>query len=511
MAYNSGKVYMSDPTGKVSQWVDGHEVDMFKKEGFKVLPVRLRQTSPTGNVVERTFMSDRVPSVWKDSGSVSEVPAGQEGESTPVGAAIGNNLKSAFIETGRAAVPAMASMMVPGVGALPALARLGVYTGVGGGSNMAADAMQGREIDPATSFTQAGVAGVSGLPFEAAANYLPKWAPRMVSDVLRPSASQQKAMEAVAKRQGTSPAEVDYDRAAQQLLAERTPSGGRVMPNKQGAAALESMNQQTNQSVNDILDMADASGFRVAPTQLVRSPEIAQLRRDLRKEVDGNERVAALTNRLKAFLESRATKGTPNTPATPPKNTGLFDQHGNPIQTPGTPFKAGQPRQQKLYTARKLGAQEQPPNEGEKAVWRRGAATVNRARSQGTSTDKQLQIDALVDDALARAAVRHLEHTGFTTADPERAGQQIGVDELNQRLERRIPLEETVKEHLRRPPMSFGERIGLIRGRLPFPDAAVLRAAYGATNPGFVPQMMGGAAATRASIDALLNAGRVAK
>lgn len=507
MAFNPGKVFMEAPNGK-RQWVDTGEVQMFKDANFKVLPVRLRHSDQNNNIVERTFMSDRIPPVWRNGEGVSEVPSGQEGRSTPMSGVLANNAKAGAIDAVRTGVPAAASMMVPGVGAVPALARLGMYTGVGGATNMAADAMQGREADPQSAFTQSAVAGISALPFEAAANYLPKWAPRMVSDVLRPTPSQQKKMEAIAARQGGSLPEVDYDSAAQQLLSERTPSGGRVMPNKQGAAALQDMNSQTNASVNDILDAADANGFKVLPTQLVRSPEVLQLRRQLRKEVDGAERIAALNNRLKAFLASRSTKGTPNTPAVAPKPTGVLDQYGNPIMGQGSPFVAGQPRTQKPFSARRLGAQEASPNEGEKAVWRRGASTINKAREQGTSTDKQAQIDALVDDALAHAAVRHLEGTGHTVPDFESPGQTVGVDELNQRLERRIPLEETVKDHLRRPPMSFGERVGLIRGRLPFPDAAVLKAAYGATNPGFVPQMMTGGATTRASIDALLNAGR---
>jgi hypothetical protein len=109
---------------------------------------------------------------------------------------------------------------------------------------------------------------------------------------------------------------------------------------------------------------------------------------------------------------------------------------------------------------------------GQKQVWRREAAPINKARELGTSTDKVQGIEARVSDALARAAKRITEGLPYTTPDPENPAVQVGARELNARLERRIPMEAAIREFNMRPPLSVYERYGLLRGRLPISENA---------------------------------------
>jgi hypothetical protein len=499
----AGKVYMKFSDG-VSKWVStaGAAAAVKAGDGEVVPRVRMKVDGQGGPIV-REFNGARVPMNWQDQGSV--MAPDDSTQNTPVGQSLSTIAKNGMIETARMGVPMLASSFIPGVGALPALGRAAAFTGVGGLSNMGADAALGEDVNPQRAFSSAALGAAAGVPFEAAAVYAPKWAPRMVSDVLRPSPARQKELEAVATRQGTTRAPVDYDRAAQQLLAERTPSGGRVMPDAKGAKALEDMNDNTNKSVNDILDDLDAAGFKVRPGELAGGPEIRQLRANLAKRTDAREAISKLNAHLKEFMSSRVVQGVKGKPATGPvMSKKVTDQYGNPVQvSPGKPAVKAIRGREKPMTATRLGRQAPPPDEGEKAVWRRGASVVNKARAQGTSTDKNQEIGALVDDALARAAVRKLEGTGMTTADPERAGRRVGISELNDRLERRIPASQAVADHLRRSPVSIGERIGMMRGRLPFPDAAVLRMGYNATDPSFVRNTLSGARGLSGSVNEL--------
>jgi len=343
------------------------------------------------------------------------------------------------------------------VGALPAAARFAAYMGANTPAEVGGQVIRNEPVDWQRAATSAGIGAAMGLPFEAGAALIPKLkvGEKMLADVLRPSPKQQKILERTEGRKTGKRTMADFERAGRKLAEER------LRPSRESAETLDREADAINLSVDDILEQATAAGVKILPTQLTRSPEIAQLRKELAKEMDPADARKALNSVLKAFVRGRSTPGTANTPAQP---TGILDARG---EMGWRPFKRGEPARQKPITPSDLAS----PTEdvGQKQVWRREAAPINKAREQGTSTDRIQAMQARAADALARAAKRHVEGLPFTTQDPEAPGQ-VSARELNERLEGRIPLQEMLSDFNRRPPLSVFERYGLIRGRLPISE-----------------------------------------
>jgi len=431
----AGSVYMEFGDG-TSAWVPAADVqgalnDPDPNTRGKIVPkVRMKVDGPGGPIV-REFPGNRVPFMWQDKGVVMR--EGDTTQGTPAARAFGNITAGSVGNTVRGA-GLMAPALIPGLTVPRALLRLvtGVFTGTAG--DMAGRAIEGQPFDPSGSLQYGAVTSAASAPFEAAATFLPRSAPGMMAESIRPTRSQQKAAERVAARQGGTPATPDYELLGRQALDEGVrPQHGRGGPNpKKGAAAqVQAKNESDMTAVQDIIDQAVAAGHQTFPSELARSQEVRDAIEQLRMQGAPKEDLAYARKWLSEFMRTRSVPGIPSRP------TGLVNAQGEPIMTKKVPAT------QKPFDADRLNT--------EKKVWRDVSKPVLDARQRGEVAGNRQSVEAILHDALARAAKRKINNLPFTTADPLDPNAQIGVGDLHARVERRYPLEEALADYERRP------------------------------------------------------------
>jgi hypothetical protein len=436
----AGKVFMMGPSGKPG-WVDSKNVrEYLKRPGYSVVPrVKMRVDAPGGPIV-REFAGSRVPFNWQENGEVVDGSDTSTGTTPAEGF---SNIARGSVAGAVRAAGQMAPLMVPGVGAGPAVLRAMYAFGGGTGGDVAARAIEGSPQDLGGSASVGGMSALWGLPFEGASAMLPKHAPGMMAGVLRPTKTQQVAAENVAARQGGVAPQADYERLASQALGE----GVRPQRGGEGAAELRRRMDSDNLSVEDMIDEAGQMGIRITAPQLVRSAEVRDVMTKMRMEGAPKEDLAYARGWLSEFQRHRSVPGVKSKP------TGVLNSRGEMGMTKKQPATPNQMTPTKLNT--------------EKRVWREESKPVLSARAKGNPVGPQQGIAARLSDAMSRAAKSRLDALPVSRPDPMGTGKAMGVRNLNERIERRIPLEDALQEYSRRVPQTKMETVArLFQGHL---------------------------------------------
>lgn len=442
-----GKVWMDFDDG-TSGWVPASRVREAQADGGKIAArVKMKVDLPGGPIV-REFDGNKVPFNWQEKGEVMGPDDTTQGTSFPQ--AVGSNVRSAIAGLPRIAGQS-AAMMIPGVGMRAAALRALTTTGAAGAGDVLGRAIEGSPQDLGGSLGFGGMSAAWGLPFEAAAALLPKRAPGMMASSMKPSKSQQKAAQNVEARQSGQRAAPDYERLGKQALEEG------VRPTREGidAELIRTKNETDNAIAEGILPVADARGFEVTAPELVRSPEVRAVMRDLSKQTNRKEALKEANAFLRSFMRDRASR------AVQPRPTGVLDAQGNMRMTKKVPAVP-----EKMRASGETGLNQQ------KRTWRKEAAPVMKARANNavSGVGPQQSIQDRLSDALARAAKSRLDAITVRRPDPEdpTGTRHMGFKDFNERIERRIPLADALEDFQTRPNLTMGEGLmRLLRGHAP--------------------------------------------
>lgn len=415
------RVYMLSPKGDEADFVDAREVPRYLRAGFTAPDVRM--TMANGN--QYPVHAARVEH-WLNQGAELVMP-GQEQPTPSLGESERGILRDAAGSTAHMAM-ASAPIMVPGVGAIPLAARTALGFAGGMGGDIAERKIRGLPQDYQQSAMSGGVNAALGIPFELAGMYLPPRAPGMSANALKPSKSQQIAAENVARRANPNAPQAaapDYERLGRQMLHE-----GVGVTARGGQRAVDVIRARNEADTNDLqAALTGANGVQVHAASLVRSPEVMELRTQIRRETNGDEVNSRLTSMLRRFMRQR-TLATPGTPA---RQSTVVNAQGNTTTIPGTPAQSIPMNPEQLRLRQRTMREVSDP--------------VLASRNRGESVQPDIALEARMNDALARAA-RRITHTLVPATEP-----------LDAALEARIPLEEALSDFARRPPMTAMESV----------------------------------------------------